>query len=644
MRRVLAAGAVALSLLAGAAAAQDVGEVAPSRQPPVGVSAKNAEGLYTETPPVQQVLLQYGMAEASVSCVFRPATALETVTSATVRVGRADVITNTPTVEQTDAGTLEGVPLTNMTFTLAMEGQVGVAPYRVEVVTDADTYSLEGSYEVGGFVLKAGGRVVSGEDNALQLGDVAAVAAEPLTELTVVAKTFGSASWEDVEIEVGSMDGAVNFGQVSLDGSCSPVGFVDGKLPSGCGAAFSPDGRSFALQLTPYRVGSGTFKLTFKWPAVELDGEAFTTELIVKMDTSAAAPCVAMGDTVEVDAAGGVVTVDMINLLAPPAPADVEKVVLSYGGKSYDHDPSKSVLEQPTQKIAFSVGSGVAGETYDAKLQCVFASGSQDAKIMGEKLRVSVTGNLALAAISPLAVVANKSRVAILIELDAYEPESYTGAIHAKCVAAMVQLLGVSGADVGLGAVTRGSAIAELQVYADDRAMFEEQKATMTAATSEGSCEAAEALVEPCTSVHLKDMYVLTGDGSGVLGGSPIGTVAAGGTLAAWSIALIAVLGALVVLVLVCLALWMVYRRSSDSSASEYSSSGPLGVPDPDDLLYNEAVVRDVYGRSNGAGPTPEAAAVRAREAELREEFPRPPSTSAASGRDTDDASSTYTV
>eukprot|EP00170_Pyropia_yezoensis_P004093 contig_16901_g4104 len=647
MRRSVAALALlSVTLLVGFAGTRAEEDLGATRNPMVGINYHTGDGMYTNESQTKQVLLQYGMAEATVSYLFRPSTARETVTSATVNVARKHIITNRPTVEQAEAGTFAGVPLTNMTFTLAMEGQVGVSAYTLVVVTDVDTYSMEGSYEVGGFVLKNGDRVVSGEDNMLQLGNVYEVVAKPATELTVVTKTFGSSrpSWDDVEIEVAPVDGAVDHKQVVLDGSCSSAGYADGKLSDGCGAGFASDGSAFALKLSPYRIGTGSFKLTFKWTSLELDGEYFTTELIVKLDTTMAAPCVAMGGEVEVDARGGSVAVDMFNLMMPPQGSDVEKVVLSYGGKSYDHDPSKSVLEQPDQKIVFSVGSGVAGESYDAKLQCVFEDRTKDAKYLGGKLRISVTGKAELAAIAPLAEMDNKTRVAILIELDRYEPESYTVAVHNKCVAALVQLLGVSASNVGLGAVTPGSAIAEMHVYADDRAMFESQKRTMTASMSPQSCDAAEAIGEPCDTVSLKDMFVLASDGSGVLGGSPVGTVAASGTLAAWSIALIAVLGALVVLVLVCLALWVVYRRSSDSSASDYSSSGPLGVPDPDDLLYNESVVRDVYGRSNGAGPTAEAAAERAREAELREEFPRPPSTSAASGRDTDDASSTYTV
>ena len=642
MRRSFAAlAALSVALLVGVAGVRGQVDASTTRNPTVGVTYRNADGMYTDATMMSQVLLSYGMEEQAVSCIFRPSRPTETVTSATVNVAKKHIITNRPDVVQADAGSFAGVPLTNMTFTLAMEGQVGMSAYTLVVVTDVDTYTLEGMVEVGGFVLKYNGRVVSGEDNALQLGNVFEVAAKPMMKLGVMAKTFGSSpSWEDVQIEVSSMDG-VDYKQVEYDSSCSSTGYDGSRLADGCGAGFTPDGKAFGLKLSPYRVGTGAFKFILKWPSMELDGEYFVTELIVRMDTSKTAPCVAMGGDVKVDAGGGMLSVDMFNLVSPPAPSTVDKVVLSYGGKSYDHDARKSKLVQPDQTIVFRVGEGVAGESFDAKLQCVFGARSMEAKYLGGKLRVSVTGKPDLARIEPLPVKGNMTRLAVLVELDRYEPATYTVAVHNKCVAAMVGLLGVSADEVGLGSVTPGSAISQLEVYTD-KDCDTEKEVVMDAWGGDG-CEAARAMDEPCGSVRVLDVFCLANDGSGVSGVAP-GTVAAGATLASWAIALVAVLGALVVLVLVCLALWVVYRRSSDSSASEYSSSGPLGVPDPDDLLYNESVVRDVYGRSNGAGPTAEAVAERAKEAELREEFPRPPSTSAASGRDTADASSTYTV
>jgi len=132
-----------------------------------------------------------------------------------------------------------------------------------------------------------------------------------------------------------------------------------------------------------------------------------------------------------------------------------------------------------------------------------------------------------------------------------------------------------------------------------------------------------------------------------VLGGN-LGTVTPNVALATWTIVLIAVVGAFAIILLIMLALWAVYRRNAEQSESDYSSSGPLGVPDPSDLLYEQSIVRDIYGRGDfpEGGPTAAAAAERAREADLREEFPRPPSSSAVSRGDaqTDDASSTYSV
>jgi len=185
-----------------------------TRNPMVGLTFRNADGMYTNATMMSQVLVSYGMEEEAVSCIFRPSRPTETVTSVTVNVAKKHIITNRPDVVQADAGSFAGAPLTNMTFTLAVEGQVGMSAYTLVVVTDVDTYTLDGMVEVGGFVLKSNGRVVSGEDNALLLGNVFEVAAKQLIELGVMTKTFGSSpSWEDVQIEVSSMDG-VNYKQV----------------------------------------------------------------------------------------------------------------------------------------------------------------------------------------------------------------------------------------------------------------------------------------------------------------------------------------------------------------------------------------------------------------------------------------------
>jgi len=645
---VLAVAVAAWS--AGGASAQQAGvtEIAgppPTKQPPVGCSYRNDDGLHINTSVSKQVLLMYGSATDTISFSFRPSTKTEEIESVSIKGYKRAIITSVSEPEQTVVGHVGGVPVTNMTFTIGFDGTVGDTGYEVEVVTDTDTYTMEGAYEVGGFVLVLDEKIVSGEEkDGLQLGDVVALVKKSLTECTMKWKTFGSVTPDvgAIQISFKEQEGSTFLKEVEYEDTCEVDGYVDNKLAPGCGVGFSPGGNAFAIKTSPYRCGYGQFFIHFTWPSVELNGEVFETVLIVKFDKSSPPPCVALGNTVEVDSSGGIVAVDMFNLLNPPQPSDVEKVILSYDGKSFDSNNGKSTLEQPDQKMVFEVSGGTSGEKYDATIECAFEDRTIEATYLGGKVVIDVTGEAGVAEIKDLPERDGKIRVAVLIEFDRYDPDNYTVAVHNKCLDGFFAMLGGDAEDYGLAAVRRGSAIPEVLMYADDEEDYEAKVEKLKADLAEDSCKGQQAMDEPCDKVRFLESYIVASDGSGVSGDGAAAVASAAG-LATWSIALIAVLGALIVMLLIALALWAVYRRSAEQTESDYSTSGPLGVPDPDDLLYNESVVRDVYGRSNGAGPTPETAAARAREAELREEFPRPPSTSAASGRaETDDASSTY--
>lgn len=616
----------------------------PTKQPPVGCSYRNTDGLHINSTVTKQVLLMYGSATDTISFSFRPATKTEEIETVTIKDYKRAIITSVSDAEQTVVGRVGGVAVTNMTFTIGFDGTVGETGYIVEVTTQEDTYTMEGAYEVGGFVLTLEDKIVSGEEkDGLQLGDVVSLVKKSLTECTMKWKAFGSTTPDvsTIQIAFKEQEGSTFLKEVEYEDTCEVNGYVDSKLAPGCGVGFSPAGNAFAIKTSPYRCGYGQFFVHFTWPSVELNGEVFETVLIVKFDKSSPPPCVALGDTVEIDSGGGVVSVEMFNLLNPPQPSDVQKVILTYDGKSYDWDSGKSKLEQPDQTVAFPVAGGTSGESFEATIQCAFEDRTIEATYLGGKVKIDVTGEESLAEIEDLPERDGKIIFAVLVEFDRYDPENYTVTIHNKCIAGFLAMLGGVPEDYGLASVRRGSAISEVLHYADDKEDYEAQVATLKADLSEDSCKGQEAMDEPCSDVRFLESYLVESGGSGVSGDGSAVAAAAG--LATWSIALIAVLGALLVLLLVALALWAVYRRSAEQTESDYSTSGPLGVPDPDDLLYNESVVRDVYGRSNGAGPTAETAAARAREAELREEFPRPPSTSAASGRaETDDASSTY--
>eukprot|EP00168_Porphyra_purpurea_P009440 TRINITY_DN229_c0_g1_i5.p1 TRINITY_DN229_c0_g1~~TRINITY_DN229_c0_g1_i5.p1 ORF type:complete len:689 (+),score=217.46 TRINITY_DN229_c0_g1_i5:655-2721(+) len=604
---VLAVAVTAWS--AGSASAQDAGvtEITgppPTKQPPVGCSYRTAEGLHINTSVAKQVLLMYGSATDTISFSFRPATKTEEIESVSIKGYKRAIITSVSEPELTVVGNVGGVPVTNMTFTIGFDGTVGDTGYEVEVVTDVDTYTMEGAYEVGGFVLSLDDKIVSGEEkDGLQLGDVVALVNKPLTECSMKWRAFGSSTPEigNIQIAFKEQEGSTFLKEVEYEDTCEVDGYVDNKLAPGCGVGFSPGGQAFAIKTSPYRCGYGQFFIHFTWPSVELNGEVFETVLMVKFDKSSPPPCVALGSTVEVDSSGGIVAVDMFNLLNPPQPSDVEKVILSYDGKSFDSNNGRSTLEQPDQRIVFEVSGGTSGETYDATIECAFEDRTIEATYLGGKVTIDVTGEAGVAESKDLPERDGTIRVAVLIEFDRYDPDNYTVAIHNKCLAGFFAMLGGDADDYGLGIVRRGSAIPEVLMYADDQEDYEAKVEKLKADLAEDSCKGQEAMEEPCDKVRFLESYIVASDGSGVAG--------------EWRRCHYCVWPRDLVDCAHCGAgrcdrdaahcarfVGPFTGGSAEQTESDYSTSGPLGVPDPDDLLYNESVVRDVYGRSERRG------------------------------------------
>ncbi len=258
---------------------------------------------------------------------------------------------------------------------------------------------------------------------------------------------------------------------------------------------------------------------------------------------------------------------------------------------------------------------------------------------------MTVAGSLPSGRVGPLAVDEVSSREAstefdtftAVLRITDREPTTLLASEARRIVDQMCVVIG--GSSCVWEKVTAGSAIMNCAGYV--------QKGDTTAGadlrSSVSKCELQKAVEKTCPSIEVMDTEIIRAKAAV---GSSFSAASAGG-LAMWTIVLIAVVGAFAIILLIMLALWAVYRRNAEQSESDYSSSGPLGVPDPSDLLYEQSIVRDIYGRGDfpEGGPTAAAAAERAREADLREEFPRPPSSSDVSrGAATDDASSTYSV
>eukprot|EP00183_Erythrolobus_madagascarensis_P003380 CAMPEP_0185850892 /NCGR_PEP_ID=MMETSP1354-20130828/4845_1 /TAXON_ID=708628 /ORGANISM="Erythrolobus madagascarensis, Strain CCMP3276" /LENGTH=683 /DNA_ID=CAMNT_0028551619 /DNA_START=212 /DNA_END=2263 /DNA_ORIENTATION=+ len=94
------------------------------------------------------------------------------------------------------------------------------------------------------------------------------------------------------------------------------------------------------------------------------------------------------------------------------------------------------------------------------------------------------------------------------------------------------------------------------------------------------------------------------------------------GALPTWAIAVISVIAGLLLILLIAVALFLLLSRGEDEDTeSSYQSDGPALVPRPDDVMYQQAIVHDEYGRGEWSEPL-EGEAVEM-ENGIRAEYPR---------------------
>lgn len=497
----------------------------------------------------------------------------------------------------------------NYTVPYELKNNVGTESYKFSIEeADGTIVDISGRMIVAGFVIMDAGKVVSGDSGA--------------------GITVGQKGTYSYDVKSVGVDGA------TADLSGTKIEYVEtvGQYMKEVKSS-SISSSKFTITIDDYRVGSGSFRVLFEDSSIERDGETFETILYVKQETNPIPPCVVKAGEYKLTASGSV-AVAMYNLEKPPQATAVKAIVLSVGGKSYNFVSGISKRVIPDQTIYFR--PEVVGE---ASITCDGVA----AKVVGAGGLV-ITGTppkpptdaLAVDGVTGLPNKAGKDIVTAIITVKDSDPNLLTLAEGKKIVANMCSAMG--GESCVMESVKRGSAILSCAGYVEEG----DTAAPGKLEACYKSCECQKQMGYGCDEITLGEVSTVEAKVTSV---AP--TVAGSVGLATWTIVLIAVVGAFAIILLVMLALWAVYRRNAEQSESDYSSSGPLGVPDPSDLLYEQSIVRDIYGRGDfpEGGPTPAAAAERAREADLREEFPRPPSSSGVSrGAATDDASSTYSV
>lgn len=487
--------------------------------------------------------------------------------------------------------------LYNYSITISSRGGVGSS----DLVVTSGEESITASVIVAGVViLDSEGKIISGDDGE--------------------GGSIGESGTKSYEYKAVGTDGSTFSISSATVASTSSYMEVDT-------ASTGFSGSSFVIYINQYRYGAGSFTLDIDVSEIMLGGEHFETSLKLSQNVPSSPPCVVVGK--EYPISGGMVSIEMFNLLSPPQSVPVSEVVLMIGSSSYSWDQGASDLSSPDQMVKFSVSS-----SGDASITC----DGQDAEVIGGDL--VITGTPVASTETPVA-----PELADGMETDAPEPsEGYEGLTakvkvvdgsidtfpKANATSILSKCCEIIGSDnCVVTEVTSGSVILDIYGNVQDGSSSQSDLEDCF-----GDCSCQEDLGYACDKLTLENVELKAGAGPAVAGSTG---------LALWTIILIAGLGAFALITLIMLGLLAVYRRSAEHSESGYSSSGPLGVPDPSDLLYEQSIVRDIYGRGDfpEGGPSAAVAEQRQREANLREEFPRPPTSTSLSR---DDASSTYTL
>lgn len=540
-------------------------------------------------------VVSFGDYSTSVSVLYKG----PEVPAEDVIISETDIFTVGEILREDGSDEFEGY--FNYTYALEFNKDVGRRNYTVTI----GELTIEGFCTAAGFVIKQDGVIVSGEGN-----DGISVGQDGTTTYQVNA--------------VGTDGNPIAISDTVLTFRESTGPYMkevdEGKT--------SINSDTFTLALNQYRIGTGQFEILFETEQIEYFGEIFETILRVTQSTSPIPPCVAVAGDYE--STNGFVRINMFNLLIPPRSENVSTVSLTVGTETAEWNTGSSTLGLPDQVAAFQISSSGKGS-----LKC----DDEDAVIIGGDIDVTGDGSdgLATSLIESLPSSDTEATIEASIRILDTSVATYTRIEGQEFKDEFCALLVQQVDACAITGLEDGSVIVDMKALVDpDDA--EENNERIKKAFLPPDCPFQTNQGRPCSDMELLENRVIAASGS----------VGAGAGLATWTIVLIAVVGAFAVILVIVLTLWAVYRRSSENSESEYSSSGPLGVPDPSDLLYEQSIVRDIYGRGDfpDGGPSPAVAEQRAREADLREEFPRPPSSSGLSrgGAATDDASSTYSV
>jgi hypothetical protein len=396
------------------------------------------------------------------------------------------------------------------------------------------------------------------------------------------------------------------------------------------------------LRLAPYRVGSGRLVAVITVNAIENEGEVFETVLHILIDTLLdPPPPVVIADSMHwVDETDGGQKANIAMLMFNAYNAKV--CTIAVDGVMFDADGGKSRRILPDQVFVFPIGHASDGKSVARRAASISCDGIRAVSVGADPLFLPprpshVVGGTATdmeADPSPLLGGGMGESIEAPLQhrdmLDILCMEvSVTGVPNEYVTRTVTQALrrvysshhvvndvidsichyieGTNCSLTGMRVDNNNSSLLVIEGYVrHDKRQAAGQRLEDAIAT----CAFQKRISLPCDAVHL-NIHSVTVE-LGPKGGQP----SRGRVVPIWAISVLtpAALAAAAVALLVSIV--AVQRRLADAKERDMSRYGPIGVPSQDDIiLYQHAIVRDIYGRGeNSATGTALEAAFRSRD------------------------------
>jgi len=531
----------------------------------------------------------------------------------------------------------------NLTITFEFEENVGTTNFTLEVETSRGTKDqISGVYTVGGVTFKdSNGTLVSGFTSTFEAGKYEEFLVGPKTlfvDFVTPDSTTAAEAVMNVEISFSEMTGEWQ-NELMYSASCASNSVDEsGRLPSMCSLGFMESGDELKIQLVPYRVGYGTFFIHFYFPNLRdpSTGDPLEQVIPVVLDMSSIPPPAFFASEIWADFFGGEeMSLEGYNMASPPLATGVgitggqlsllpsaaqwklNAATTGIGIRPGIPDQTVYFETVPNPGVDTSYNGSVIVSLNDRPVQSVIVASTS---FTSSQIRIyyhssALARDFLMDLASSYYSDPDYTIVETSLELVQYDLQTFS---QYKANQTCFALLAVVNSSNSKACTIKGlfepvpsptriqremanrqnaDGIVIISRLALPKNETDSKLSALTVSAEDGSL--ARMISVPMSSISLYRAPQVVSES---LTPSPtIPSREAGGQgLAGWIIGLIAVLVALLVLAILGCVLFVMYKKGNDSATeSDISSEGFAVVPRPDDDLYQQAIVRDGFGRGS---------------------------------------------